>query len=749
MVARVGTKASPGEDLENLPAGNRRPVSCLGSAWRSGLLNNSTEVHPSDRTNQTNQAVYRIDPRTSGMDFWFEPQPDDRTDRTRARLSRPSRHSKDNSRAMHSLDREESKDGHAFSPSGPSRLSRVRPSPYRRAPIWWLSLDCGYIKSHSAALDDPFNPFKFQKCHLPSRIISLRQANPNRRCRKKFKPSRTEAEQRRLFSQFEVREFCDNLVEGVMKALKDVSKKSTTTCAPVAEPSLFISEKSKGKSENNLEDLKDFSDYLPIFYEYDEELIESLMICEAKCDLSSPESEVMFDNEKINAELTFLQPEHPSSLSLFSQDFVEEPFDYQHQGPLLGTRRPIDLGPIFDEENEPGPIFDETAPSITSIIMESRLCFDPGTTHVPLSPNPQEHQFDQDRHVLEMFYDISCLGNILIYNTFFAKHDEPWISNSQFELDLVQPLKSERIDCAHQPEIWRCMYARDGDDHGRRRDDKKSSPPEKLLEQSSSNEPKVNHDQILNRASRGGRHNTCVPGTWNWNKMDLRSINFQEGGNDAPLGSAPGKTDMRGLIMGSSKDKCSLFDSYLPNNEASTHEITLENVLNSIMELLEEESDQTEFICDSYAIYKSDSSLDLYNLTLLVSWCASYQATDRNPSFVGLVHHIKQQLKSGSIKRLSAPLVTPFNPSVIRFWRVHILKLMAQALTSSLVDEPMSYSKLNKELDTTMQLMRTTPASRFMPPTSGVLPQGQGLASSFRLPGRAISPALELNGNLP
>ena len=177
-----------------------------------------------------------------------------------------------------------------------------------------------------------------------------------------------------------------------MKALKDVSKKSTTTCAPVAEPSLFISEKSKGKSENNLEDLKDFSDYLPIFYEYDEELIESLMICEAKCDLSSPESEVMFDNEKINAELTFLQPEHPSSLSLFSQDFVEEPFDNQHQGPLLGTRRPIDLGPIFDEENEPGPIFDETAPSITSIIMESRLCFDPGTTHVPLSPNPQEHR---------------------------------------------------------------------------------------------------------------------------------------------------------------------------------------------------------------------------------------------------------------------------------------------------------------------------------------------------------------------
>uniref|UniRef100_A0A0D3C4Q9 TIR domain-containing protein n=1 Tax=Brassica oleracea var. oleracea TaxID=109376 RepID=A0A0D3C4Q9_BRAOL len=41
---------------------------------------------------------------------------------------------------------------------------------------------------------------------------------------------------------------------------------------------------------------------------------------------------------------------------------------------------------------------------------------------------------------------------------------------------------------------------------------------------------------------------------------------------------------------------------------------------------------------------------------------ASYQATFRNPSFVG-----KQQLKSGSIKRLSAPLVSPFNPPVLPF----------------------------------------------------------------------------------
>ncbi|KAG5405649.1 hypothetical protein IGI04_011768 [Brassica rapa subsp. trilocularis] len=52
----------------------------------------------------------------------------------------------------------------------------------------------------------------------------------------------------------------------------------------------------------------------------------------------------------------------------------------------------------------------------------------------------------------------------------------------------------------------------------------------------------------------------------------------------------------------------------------------------------------------------------------LFRWtCASYQSTFRNPSFVGLVRHIKQQLKSDSIKRLFAPLVSPLNPPVLLF----------------------------------------------------------------------------------
>ncbi|WZZ68106.1 hypothetical protein YC2023_079476 [Brassica napus] len=37
------------------------------------------------------------------------------------------------------------------------------------------ALDRGYIKSHSAYLDDPFISSQFQKCHLPFRIISNTQ----------------------------------------------------------------------------------------------------------------------------------------------------------------------------------------------------------------------------------------------------------------------------------------------------------------------------------------------------------------------------------------------------------------------------------------------------------------------------------------------------------------------------------------------------------------------------------------------
>ncbi|KAF2544202.1 hypothetical protein F2Q68_00031584 [Brassica cretica] len=51
--------------------------------------------------------------------------------------------------------------------------------------------------------------------------------------------------QKRYTLRFDVQEFCDNFEKEMLKALKDVSqihKKITSTRAPVAEPSLFISE---------------------------------------------------------------------------------------------------------------------------------------------------------------------------------------------------------------------------------------------------------------------------------------------------------------------------------------------------------------------------------------------------------------------------------------------------------------------------------------------------------------------------
>ncbi|KAF2539639.1 hypothetical protein F2Q68_00021045 [Brassica cretica] len=66
---------------------------------------------------------------------------------------------------------------------------------------------------------------------------------PNRRCKEKFKTSKGEADPKRRFLQFDVQEICDNFEKEIMNIHKDISKihkKSTSTRAPVAEPSLFL-----------------------------------------------------------------------------------------------------------------------------------------------------------------------------------------------------------------------------------------------------------------------------------------------------------------------------------------------------------------------------------------------------------------------------------------------------------------------------------------------------------------------------
>ncbi|WZZ87749.1 hypothetical protein YC2023_116328 [Brassica napus] len=110
------------------------------------------------------------------------------------------------------------------------------------------------------------------------------QEKTNRWSKEHVNTSKGESGPKRQSFQFDVQQFCDNFVKGVDKALKDISKsqkKSTSTRAPVAEPSFSISKKTQ-----------------------------------ESCDLPYLESEFINDIEQANVELTVLQPEHPSSLVL-------------------------------------------------------------------------------------------------------------------------------------------------------------------------------------------------------------------------------------------------------------------------------------------------------------------------------------------------------------------------------------------------------------------------------------------------
>ncbi|KAL0641659.1 hypothetical protein Bca4012_103732 [Brassica carinata] len=74
-----------------------------------------TEVQADDRSRQTHRAVYRIDPHAAGKELRLEPCPDDQTDRTGARLSRPTRQAKTDGRAGTHLGRVEIETDHSLS----------------------------------------------------------------------------------------------------------------------------------------------------------------------------------------------------------------------------------------------------------------------------------------------------------------------------------------------------------------------------------------------------------------------------------------------------------------------------------------------------------------------------------------------------------------------------------------------------------------------------------------------------------
>ncbi|KAG5400087.1 hypothetical protein IGI04_014694 [Brassica rapa subsp. trilocularis] len=354
------------------------------------------------------------------------------------------------------------------------------------------------------------------------------------------------------------------------QALKDINKnqkKSTSTRAPVVEPSLFISKKSK--------------DSLPTFVEYDEEPIESLMICEKNCDLLSLESDFMNDDEQAIVELIVLQPEHPSNL--------EEPLDYPHQRPRLDTRKPLDddPDPIFDEEQKSGPVFAEEATSIISIIMKSYLCFDPDTTPAPLSSELQEHFSisKRDSGPRKKRHEPKPIIGFRIDLSAFKKdrNQEKWPWNYEVMIHPPKPaiLKTaqpssisqetggtskpsnficadESIECPSRNQVtidvpmeFECFLSFFHFDELKEnpKEAAKCSPHGKPLELVILNEPKMipqltscpnqkhckdhglivsaHHENFPRRASTGERLRTCVHGTWNRTYLRETNSNFQ------------------------------------------------------------------------------------------------------------------------------------------------------------------------------------------------------------------------------
>ncbi|KAF3585718.1 hypothetical protein F2Q69_00029484 [Brassica cretica] len=84
------------------------------------VRNNATEVQSIDRAGQTDRAVYRLDPHSSGLELQHNPRPDGQINRTEARLFRPVRHAKSIGQVRSEVGRVESE-----SDRGLSLLSRV------------------------------------------------------------------------------------------------------------------------------------------------------------------------------------------------------------------------------------------------------------------------------------------------------------------------------------------------------------------------------------------------------------------------------------------------------------------------------------------------------------------------------------------------------------------------------------------------------------------------------------------------
>uniref|UniRef100_A0A0D3E4U8 Uncharacterized protein n=1 Tax=Brassica oleracea var. oleracea TaxID=109376 RepID=A0A0D3E4U8_BRAOL len=455
-----------------------------------------------------------------------------------------------------------------------------------------------------------------------------------------------EADQRRLFSQFEVREFCDNFVEGVVKALKDDFEEKPfdyphqrpllDTRRPLddGQGPIFdeedelgptFDEKAPSMTSINMENHLCFEpDTTPMplttnIQEHYEKLDLINFLSEMCVKISSQDVkrfgfdkikefrgsdsvfENMFNSFKVfqpNELLDQKRFQHDNDINSgfvlsFDQflkhskgfDHFEESLELDLQHPDFCARNSFDsfvvkensfnlscyryaliTGNFFASTCALDEFMVKTLMEQKSLRAKTNFCCDSVLkSDLELLYSNSDHV----RHVLKMSYDISCLESILINNTFFDKSADRWISNSRFEIDLLCS-KSEKlahvlnlffsnyaITCPDTILVYNTYFDRLHDDLKRVLHDKHDQCPRGVRNRSRDRAYKFEIWRYIYSRKPTSKHQGS--------KIDLRSNPFHEGGNDVPLGSAPSKTDMHGLIMGSNKDICSLFDSYLPN----------------------------------------------------------------------------------------------------------------------------------------------------------------------------------------
>ncbi|KAF3549867.1 hypothetical protein DY000_02006934 [Brassica cretica] len=498
---------------------------------------------------------------------------------------------------------------------------------------------------------------------------------PNRRCKEQFKTSKGEADPKRKHFQFDVQQFCDNFVKGVDKALKDVSKsqkKSTPTRAPVAEPSIFISEKPKVSQvfeeepldyphqKPRLDTRRPLDDGLGPIFDEEDELGPTFDEKAPSMTSINIENHLCFDPSTTP---TPLSKEHYKELCIIS--YVPDLFDKVRSNDIkrssldqLEKSFELDLQQLvfYSRKSFDSFVFKENSFSlrsyghelITGILFPSSYDLDDFMVSTLLEQNSHKaetdfcgdsvlkpiHSYsesdlelkllcsesDQVRHVLKMIYGTSCLENILIYNTFFDKHVEPWIRNSQFELNLLCS-KSEKlahvlnfffsncaITCPGTILVYNTYFDRLHNDLKRVRH---VLGKETLVSNMNKHLPCTYDPVILmfvlnvqdkhDQSPRGLRNRSIDRAykfkIWRWKYLRKTTSKLQGRRikNDVPLGSAPGKTYMHGLII----------ESKRLEEESDQTEFICDSYAIYKSERLEEESDPTEFICDSYAIYKS------------------------------------------------------------------------------------------------------------------------------------------------